>query len=156
MLNIETENFQFAPGLASYKGETLGETRGPISIIKKTSTLELKRDSLSIEATREIITGVRMEISMTLMAMNSGMNLYLDVNGQLDRSIIASELLDNAGELVIVMTENGVVTGYKFPNAVLAPDYKCFIDAEGNNIMEVIFRGGNDSGDVYMQKLDTP
>ena len=152
MLNIQTENFQFSPGVVMYKSITLGETKDTINIVKKTSIHEVRRDSLSIEPTFEIITGVRMEISMTLMEMDSSMDLYLDVNGQLDRSVIASDLLDSAGELVIAVTENGVVTAYKFPDAVLAPGFKCSIDAEGNNVIDVVFRGGSNSG-AYMEKI---
>jgi len=152
MISVKKENFQFAPGNITYKGISLGASKGPISILKKTSVHEVFCDSLAIEPVHSIVTGVKMEISMTLMETDSGMDLFLDANGQLDRTIIGSDLKSSAGELVISTTQNGNTVSYKFPNAVLSPDYKCSIDDDDNNIIDVVFHGGSNSG-TYMQKV---
>ena len=152
MINIQTENFQLGPGTIMYKGASLGASSGPITILKKTSVYEVFCDSHAIEPIHSIITGVKMEISMTLAEVDSGMDMFLDANGQLDRSVIGTDLKSNAGELVISINENGKEVSYKFPNAVLSPDYKCSIDDDDNNAMGVVFSGGSNSG-TYMQKI---
>jgi len=147
----KTENFQLDPGSVMYKGVSLGASSGPITILKKTSIYEVFCDSHAIEPIHSIITGVKMEISMTLAEVDSGMDLFLDANGQLDRSVIGTDLKSNAGELVISINENGKEVSYKFPNAILSPDYKCSLD-DDNNVMDVVFSGGSNSG-TYMQKI---
>ncbi len=149
---IKTENFQLAPGAVMYKGAGLGASSGPIIILKKTSIHEVFCDSLAIEPTHSIITGVKMEISMTLAEVKSSMDLFLDANGQLDRSIIGTDLKSSGGELIITTTENGNTVSYKFPNAVLSPDYKYSANDKGKNVIDVVFSGGSNSG-TYMQKI---
>jgi hypothetical protein len=125
MLNIQTANIQLAPGTVTYKGNTLGETAGPINILRETKVYNVFCDSHAVEPTHSSIRGVKMEISMTLVEIDSAMDLFLDANGQLDRSIIGSDIRNSAGELIITTTENGNAVSYKFPNAILSPDYKC-------------------------------
>jgi hypothetical protein len=149
---IKTENFQLGPGTIMYKGVCLGASSGPIAIVKKTSIHEVFCDSLTIEPTHSIITGVKMEISMTLAEVESGMDLFLDANGQLDRSVIGTDLKSNAGELIITTTENGKTVSYKFPDAVLSPDYKYSTDDKDKSVIDVVFNGGSNSG-MYMQKI---
>jgi len=74
---------------------------------KKTNIHEVFCDSLAIEPTYSIITGIKMEISMTLAEVDSSMDLFLDANGQLDRSVIGTDLRSSAGELIIAINENG-------------------------------------------------
>ena len=154
MINVKTENFQLGPGNVMYKGASLGASSGPITILKKTSVYEVFCDSHAIEPIHSIITGVKMEISMTLAEVDSGMDLFLDANGQLDRSVIGTDLKSNAGELIITINENGKEVSYKFPNAIISPDYKYSTDDKGKSVMDVVFSGGSNSG-TYMQKINT-
>ena len=149
---IKTDNFQLGPGTITYKGASLGASSGPITILKKTSIHEVFCDSLAIEPTYSIITGIKMEISMTLAEVDSSMDLFLDANGQLDRSVIGTDLKSSAGELIVAINENGKEVSYKFPNAITSPDYKYSTDDKGKNVMDVVFSGGSNSG-TYMQKI---
>lgn len=149
---VKTDNFQLGSGTITYKGVSLGASRGPITILKKTSVHEVFCDSLAIEPTYSIITGIKMEISMTLAEVDSSMDLFLDANGQLDRSVIGTDLRSSAGELIIIINENEKEVSYKFPNAIISPDYKYSIDDKDKNIMNVVFSGGSNSG-TYMQKV---
>jgi len=153
MLNVQTENFQFESGIVEYKGKILGKSKGPINFIKKTGVYEVRRDSLFSEPECSITMCVEMEISMTLIGMGSSMDMYFDENERIDSSIMASSFLNNAGDIIITTVKNEKTTAYKFSDAILIPFYKCYMDDNHHYIMELIFRGGNDSGDFYMEKI---
>ena len=152
---LKTDEFQLGPGTIMYKGVSLGASSGPITILKETTVHEVFCDALAVEPKYSIVTGIKMEISMTLAEVDSGMDLFLDTNGQLDRSVIGTDLRSSAGELIITINENGKEVSYKFPNAIISPDYKFSADDKGKNIMDVVFSGGSNSS-TYMQKINTP
>ncbi|MBU8902555.1 MAG: hypothetical protein KOO69_07430 [Victivallales bacterium] len=152
MDTIRKEEFQFAPGTVMYKGNDLGASVGSISITKEVSVFESFADSNSIEPRMAVVTGIMMKISMRLMDVDASMDLFLDESGQLNRTVIGSDPDKNKGELIITTSENGKTITYKFPNAVLAPNYKYIVNDESNNIVAVEFNAGGASG-IYMEKI---
>jgi len=152
MDTIRKEEFQFAPGVVTYKGKNLGTSFGSINITKETSVFESFADSNSIEPRMAVVTGIMMKISMSLMDVDASMDLFLDENGQLNRTVIGSHSDKNKGELIITTSENGKTITYKFPNAVLAPNYKYIVNDESDNIVAVEFNAGGASG-TYMEKV---
>jgi hypothetical protein len=138
MLNATESGFNFGSGTVSYKGTLLGESRGPIRVKRKTSVYEIKHDASSIIADCSIVTGVKMEISMTLVVNDAAIDRFFNQEAYLLAPGIGSNLNDTAGELVITTGKEGNQSQYTFPAAILQPDFSYEIDDE-NHLIEVMF-----------------
>ena len=139
MFNVTESDFNFGSGTVSYKGTLLGESRGPIRIKRKTSVYEVKKDPSSIVADCSIVTGVKMEISMTLVVNDAAIDQFFNRASYLLAPEIGSNLNDTAGKLIITTGKEGNQTQYTFPSAILQPDFNYEIDGEENHLIGVIF-----------------
>ena len=109
MQSIQREEFKFGSGKVSYKGTFLGESNGAIEITRKASIHEIKNEEISIVAACSIVTGIKLEISMTLIATDASVNDFFNLQTLLLAPSIGSNLADTAGELVIKLNDTGVL-----------------------------------------------
>ena len=119
MQDVQRMQFKFGSGEVTYKGTFLGESRGPIEISREPSIYEVKKDKLSIVADRSIVTGIKLEISMTLVATDASVEEFFDIQTMLLTPAVSSDLANTAGELVIKLNETGVE--HSFSNVVINP-----------------------------------
>jgi hypothetical protein len=136
MRDIQREQFKFGSGKVTYKGTFLGESRGPIGITRKTSIQEIKKEAISIVAERSIVTGIKLEISMTLVATDASVEEFFNLQTLLLTPAISSDLADTAGELVIKLDDTGVE--HTFSNVVIDPAFKRHLGSK-NHIIDVTF-----------------
>lgn len=139
MLNVNESSFNFGSGTVSYKGTLLGESHGSIRIKRKTSVYEAKKDSNSIVAACSIVTGVRMEISMTMVVNDAAIDRFFNREYYLQQLAINTDLNSTVGELVITTGKEGNQNQYTFPSAILQPDFSYEIDGDNNHLIEVVF-----------------
>ncbi len=136
MQEIQREQFRFGSGQVTYKGTFLGESRGSIEIARKASIYEIKKEKISIVADGSIVTGIKLEISMTLVATDASVNEFFNLQTLLLSPSIGSNLADTAGELVIKLDDTGVE--HTFSNVVIDPAFKHHIGSK-NQIIDVTF-----------------
>ncbi|MDD5698786.1 MAG: hypothetical protein PHH77_09245 [Victivallaceae bacterium] len=136
MQDIQREQFEFGSGKVTYKGTFLGESRGAIGITRKTSIHEIKKEAISIVAKHSIVTGIKMEISMTLLATDASVEEFFNLQTLLLSPAIGSGLADTAGELVIQIDDTG--EEHTFSNVVIDPGFKRHLGSE-NRIIDVVF-----------------
>jgi hypothetical protein len=136
MQEIQRELFRFGSGKVTYKGTFLGESRGPIEVARKASIQEIKKEAISIVADGSIVTGIKLEISMTLVATDASVNEFFNLQTLLLSPSIGSNLADTAGELVIKLDDTGVE--HRFSNVVIDPGFKHHVGSK-NHIIDVTF-----------------
>jgi len=136
MQEIQRAQFRFGSGQVTYNGTFLGESNGPIGITRKASIYEIKKEKISIVADGSIVTGIKLEISMTLVATDASVNEFFNLQTLLLSPSIGSNLADTAGELVIKLDDTGVE--HTFPNVVIDPAFKRHLGSE-NHIVDVVF-----------------
>ena len=136
MQSIQREQFKFGSGKVTYKDTFLGESNGAIEIARKTSIHEVKKEAISIVADCSIVTGIKLEISMTLVATDASVNEFFNLQTLLLSPSIGSNLADTAGELVIKLDDTGVE--HTFSNVVIDPAFKHHIGSE-KYIIDVTF-----------------
>lgn len=136
MQDIQREQFRFGSGKVTYKGTFLGESRGPIGITRKTSIQEIKKEKISIVADHSIVTGIKLEISMTLVATDASVNEFFNLQTLLLSPSIGSHLNDTAGELVIKLDDTNVE--HTFSNIVIDPSFTHYVGNK-NHIIDVVF-----------------
>jgi hypothetical protein len=136
MKDIQREQFEFGSGKVTYKGTFLGESRGSIEITREPSIYEVKKDKLSIVADRSIVTGIKLEISMTLIATDASVNEFFNLQTLLLSPSIGSNLADTAGELVIKLDDTGVE--HTFSNVVIDPAFKRHLGSK-KHIIDAVF-----------------
>ncbi len=136
MQNIQREQFKFGSGKVTYKGTFLGESRGAIGITRKTSVHEIKKEAISIVADGSIVTGIKLEISMTLFATDASADEFFNLQTLLLSPSIGSNLADTAGELVIQLDDTG--TEHTFSNVVIDPAFKRHLGSK-NHIIDAVF-----------------
>jgi hypothetical protein len=139
MLNVNESSFNFGSGTVSYKGTLLGESRGSIKIKRKTSVYDVKKDSSSITPGASLVTGIKMEISMTMVVSDAAIDEFFNREHFLQYPEIGSNLNSTTGELVITTGKTGNQSECTFPYAILQPDFSYEIDGEGNHLVEVMF-----------------
>jgi len=139
MLNVNESSFNFGSGSVSYKGTFLGESRGSIIINRKTSVHEVKRDSSSIIADASLVTGIRMEISMTMVVSEEGIDRFFNREHFLQCPAIGANLNDTVGELVIKTGKTGNQSEFTFPYVIIQPDFSYEIDDDENHLIKVMF-----------------
>ena len=136
MQTIQREEIKFGSGKVTYKGTFLGESHGDIQIARKISLQELKKDANSIVAVRSLVTGIKLEISMTLIATDASVNEFFDIQTMLLSPSINSDLAATGGELVIKLDDTGVE--HSFSNVVIDPGFKHHLGSD-DNIIDVTF-----------------
>jgi hypothetical protein len=136
MQEIQREQFKFGSGKVTYKGTYLGESHGAIGVGRKASIYEEKKDTGSIVVMRSIITGIKLEISMTLIATDASVGEFFDLQTLLLSPAIGSSLDSTAGELVIKLDDTDVE--HRFSNIVIDPAFKHRVGSE-NHIIDVTF-----------------
>ena len=136
MKDIQREQFKFGSGKVTYKGTFLGESRGAIEISRKPSIHEIKKEAISIVADCSIVTGIKLEISMTLVATDASVNEFFNLQTLLLSPSIGSNLADTAGDLVILLDDTNVT--HSFSNIVIDPAFKHHLGSE-NHIIDVTF-----------------
>ena len=142
MQSIQREQFKFGSGKITYKGTFLGESSGAIGISRKASIQELKKEPISIVADCSIVTGIKLEISMTLIATAASVNEFFNLQTLLQSPALGSDLALTAGELVIQLDETGEV--HTFSNMVIDPAFKHHLGSE-DHIIDVTFYSYSDS-----------
>lgn len=136
MFEVEREQFTFGSGKVTYKGTFLGESVGAIEISRKTSVHEIKKEKISIVADCSIVTGIKLEISMTLIATEDSVAEFFNLQTLLLSPAIGSDLANTAGELVIQLDDTGEV--HTFSNVVIDPGFKRHLGSK-EHIVDVIF-----------------
>ncbi len=136
MQDVQRNDFKFGSGEVTYKGTFLGQSRGVIGISRKTSVHEVKKDSNSIVADCSVITGIRLEISMTLLATDASVEEFFNLQTLLLSPLIGSDLSATAGTLVIKLDDTGVE--HTFSNVVIDPGFKHYLGSD-DNIIDVVF-----------------
>jgi len=153
MNNYNVDNFKTGACIVSFNGTVLGATRDGVTITLKADTYDVKRDSNSSLPVRRIVTGMQLTITTELLEIDSGMSLMLDSNGNLEESLVGTDLLDNVGILLLTPVNDNDTTGYQFPAAVLEPNFKYTYDAKKNHAVSVTFTAEPDSSGVLMSKV---
>ena len=141
MQSIQREQFKFGSGKVTYKGTFLGESHGAIGITRKASIQEIKKENISIVADCSIVTGIKLEISMTLLATDASVNEFFDLQTLLLSPSIGSNLADTAGELVIKLDDTGVE--HRFSNVVIDPAFKRHLGSKSHIIDAVFYSYSN-------------
>ena len=136
MQNIQREQFKFGSGKVTYKDTFLGESRGPIEITRKTSVHEIKKEKISIVAVCSLVTGIKLEISMTLVATDASVNEFFNLQTLLSAPAIGSDLAGTAGELVILLDDTNVE--HRFSNIIIDPAFTHHLGSE-DHIIDVVF-----------------
>lgn len=136
MQELQREEFKFGSGKVTYKGSFLGESHGDIQLSRKTSIHEIKKEEISIVAEHSIITGIKLEISMTLLATDASVDEFFNLQTLLLSPAITSDLAVTAGELVIKLDDTG--EEHTFSNVVIDPGFKHHLGSE-DNIIDVVF-----------------
>ena len=136
MQDLQREEFKFGSGKVTYKGTFLGESRGAIEISRKASVHEIKKEKISIVADCSIVTGIKLEISMTLLATEDSVEEFFNLQTLLLSPAIGSDLAGTAGELVIQLDDTG--EEHTFSNVVIDPGFKRHLGSEAH-IIDVVF-----------------
>ncbi|MFA6716269.1 MAG: hypothetical protein WCS27_12890 [Victivallaceae bacterium] len=136
MQALQRDELKFGSGKVTYKGTFLGESRGAIEISRKASIHEIKKEKISIVADCSIVTGIKLEISMTLIAAEDSVEEFFNLQTLLTAPSIGSDLANTAGELVIKL--NDTDEEHTFPNVVIDPEFKRHLGAK-NHIVDVVF-----------------
>jgi hypothetical protein len=136
MQNLQREEFKFGSGKVTYKGTFLGESRGAIEVSRKTSVHEIKKENISIVADCSIVTGIKLEISMTLIATEDSVDEFFNLQTLLLAPSIGSNLAETSGELLIQLDDTGEV--HTFSNVVIDPGFKRRLGSEAH-IIDVVF-----------------
>ena len=136
MQDITREQFKFGSGQINYKGTFLGESRGAIEISRKISIQEVKKEAISIVADHSILTGIKLEISMTLVATDASVNEFFNLQTLLSSPSIGSHLGDTAGELIIKLDDTNIE--HTFSNVVIDPAFKHHV-GDKKHIIDVVF-----------------
>ena len=136
MQEIQREQFKFGSGKVTYKGTFLGESHGAIEITREASIYEVKKDQLTIVADKSIVTGIKLKISMTLIATDASVDEFFDLETLLLTPPIASNLNITAGELVVKLDDTDVE--HRFSNVIIDPAFKHHIGNK-KHIIDVTF-----------------
>jgi hypothetical protein len=136
MQNLQREEYKFGSGKVTYKGTFLGESRGAIEVSRKTSVHEIKKEKISIVADCSIVTGIKLEISMTLIATEDSVDEFFNLQTLLLAPSIGSDLASTAGELVIQLDDTG--EEHTFSKVVIDPGFRHRLGNE-NHIVDVVF-----------------
>ena len=142
MHDVQRNDFKFGSGEVTYKGTFLGQSRGAIEISRKTSVREIKKDSSSIVADCSMVTGLKQEISMTLIATDASVEEFFNIQNLLLSPSIGSDLSSTAGELVIKLDDTG--EEHTFSNVVIDPGFKHHLGSKAH-IIDVVFYGYSNS-----------
>ena len=136
MQEFQREEFKFGSGKVTYKGSFLGESHGDIQLSRKASVQEIKKDSNSIVADHSMVTGFKLEISMTLLATDDSVEEFFNLQTLLLSPSIGSDLSATAGTLVIKLDDTG--EEHTFSNVVIDPGFKHYLGSD-DNIIDVVF-----------------
>jgi hypothetical protein len=136
MQDVQRMQFKFGSGKVTYKGSFLGESSGAIGINRKVSIQELKKEPASIVADCSIVTGIKLEISMTLIATDASVDEFFNLQTLLLSPSIGSDLASSAGELVIKLNDTG--EEHTFSNVVIDPGFKHHLGSK-RHIIDVTF-----------------
>ena len=136
MQSVQREEFKFGSGEVTYKGTFLGQSRGAIEISRKASIHEIKKEEISIVAEHSIVTGIKLEISMTLLATDASVEEFFNLQTLLLSPAIGSDLVSTAGELVIKLDDTG--EEHTFSNVVIDPGFKRHLGSK-NHMIDVVF-----------------
>lgn len=136
MQELQRQEFKFGSGKVTYRGIFLGESHGDIQLARKVSVQELKKDSNSIVADCSMVTGLKLEISMTLIATDYSVYEFFNLQTLLLSPSIGSDLSATAGTLVIQLDETGIE--HTFSNVVIDPGFKHHLGSD-DNIIDVVF-----------------
>jgi len=136
MQNFQREEFKFGSGKVTYKGTFLGESRGNIELNRKVSIQEIKKDANSIVADTSMVTGIKLEISMTLIATDDSVEEFFNLQTLLLSPPIGTNLASTGGTLVIKLDDTG--EEHTFSNVVIDPGFKHHLGSK-NNIIDVVF-----------------
>ena len=142
MQDVQRMQFKFGSGEVTYKGSFLGQSHGDIQLARKVSLQEIKKDANSIVAFQSRVTGIKLEISMTLIATDASVEEFFDIQTLLLSPSINSDLAATGGELVIKLDDTGVE--HRFSNVVIDPGFKHHVGSE-NHIIDVTFYGYSNS-----------
>jgi len=136
MQEFQREEFKFGSGKVTYKGRFLGESHGDIQLSRKASIQEIKKEPASIVADCSIVTGIKLEISMTLIATDASVDEFFNLQTLLLSPSIGSDLSATAGTLVVKLDDTGVE--HTFSNVVIDPGFKHYLGSD-DNIIDVVF-----------------
>ncbi|MFA6716724.1 MAG: hypothetical protein WC082_02700 [Victivallales bacterium] len=136
MHEVQREQFTFGSGKVTYEGVFLGESVGAVEVSRKASIYEIKKEKISIVADCSIVTGIKLEISMTLIATDASVEQFFNLQNLLLSPSIGSNLADTAGELVIQIDDTG--EEHTFSNVVIDPGFKHHLGSE-DRIIDVVF-----------------
>ena len=136
MQSVQREEFKFGSGEVTYKGTFLGQSRGAIELSRKASIQEIKKEEISIVAEHSIVTGIKLEISMTLLATDASVEEFFNLQTLLLSPVIGSDLASSSGELVIRLNDTG--EEHTFSNVVIDPGFKRHLGSK-NHIIDVVF-----------------
>ena len=142
MQDVQRMQFKFGSGEVTYKGSFLGQSHGDIQLARKVSLQEIKKDANSIVAFQSRVTGIKLEISMTLIATDASVEEFFDIQTLLLSPSINSDLAATGGELVIKLDDTGVE--HKFSNVVIDPGFKHHVGSK-KHIIDVTFYGYSNS-----------
>ena len=142
MQDVQRMQFKFGSGKVTYKGSFLGQSHGDIRLSRKVSLQEIKKDANSIVAARSLVTGIKLEISMTLTATDASVDEFFDIQTLLLSPSINSDLAATGGELVIKLDDTGVE--HSFSNVIIDPGFKHHIGSK-KHIIDVTFYGYSNS-----------
>ena len=136
MQSLQREELKFGSGKVTYKGTYLGESHGAIEISRKASIHEIKKEEISIVAEHSIVTGIKLEISMTLLATDASVEEFFNLQTLLLSPGIGSDLASSSGTLVIKLDDTG--EEHTFSNVVIDPGFKHHLGSD-DNIIDVVF-----------------
>ena len=136
MQEIQREQFKFGSGKVTYKGTFLGESHGAVEVTREASIYEVKKEAISIVADRSVVTGIKLKISMTLVATDASVGEFFDLQTLLLSPAIGSNLNITVGELVIKLDDTDVE--HKFQNVIIDPAFKHHIGSK-KHIIDVTF-----------------
>ncbi len=153
MANYNSDNFKLGPCVVSFGGTALGGTKGGVKVTMEADTYEVKCDQNYATPVKKIITGLKFNVSMSLLEIDTAFAQLLDSNGQIASSLLGSDLLANGKALLLTPVDSSDAYALNFPNAILEPGFEYSYDVENSQVLALKFTAHADDNDIFFEQV---